>query len=415
MSALSTILSIADVYFKKHPERGLRLILDEDEISFGNPNHQPTVFFKNANATWRKILSNGSMALGELYVKGLWGGTYEDIPYFLEFMLNILEDKSLTTDLPMIEKMIIGVASLVSTTKSGGTTHYGNINSHYSLELALSNVEASNEFFYPILTKDYCVYSCGVWHKGARTLKEAQQSKFDWYANLLNLGRNSRLLDLGCGWGTQSLWYANNLDVNVTMVTLSEAQFKHIDDRISTEGIRDKADVKLMDMMDIDMLGEKFDAVISLGAIEHIEDFDTLFKKTSDVLSVEGKALFHTMFNHVHHDFDKWNSVHMWPGVQIPSRERLLTSLASSFKNVSFTQYPKGSYSKTFRCWLENFVSNEEYLLSILDRANPGQNVHNVNFIRRFKYYLMCCCAVYNVYMDVGFALCDNSRISREE
>jgi cyclopropane-fatty-acyl-phospholipid synthase len=164
-----------------------------------------------------------------------------------------------------------------------------------------------------------------------------------------------------------------------------------------------------MDMMNIDKLNEKYDAIMSIEAIEHIKDFDTLFKKSSKILSKNGKALFQTAFNHIHHDFDTWNGKYMWPGIKITSRKRLLDSCAKNFETISFTQYKKLSYSKTFMCWLQNFIDNEKKLLSILDKANSKED--NEIFIRKFKYYLQCCVAVYKVYMDVGFALCDNEKV----
>lgn len=409
----NTIIQIAKNYCEKYPKRGMHFNFDDTPYFFGNKKQQPKIFFKNSENTWKKILTRGSLALGETYVDKLWDGSHTDVPYFLEFMLNIHEDKDLRKNINFINKIIIGFALMGSTNKSIGLSHKHNINSHYSLELVLNNIDASNDFFSLFLTKEFPVYSCGVWDTGAQNLQEAQLAKFMWYADLLKLDNTKKLIDLGCGWGAQSLWYAKKIGVNVTLITLSKAQAKYIENKIKFEGLQDKAKVRLMDMMDIDSLGGKYDAIISLGAIEHIEDFDTLFKKSSKILSKKGKALFHTMFNHIHHDFDAWNGKYMWPGIQIPSRKRLLDPLSKYFKTVSFTQYRKGSYSKTFRHWLQNFIDNENELLSILDKAESAGN--NEQFMRQFKYYLQCCSIVYNVYMDVGFALCDNNKIKRDE
>ncbi len=409
---LNIINKITKNYCDKYPDIGFTFMYDNKTKTFGSKINNYTIQFKEAEKTWKKILTNGSVALGETFTQNLWDGYYKDIPFFLEFMLNILEDKDLTKNISIFNKLIIFIASQKSTTKSIGHTHKTNINSHYSLELILSDVNASNDFFFPILGENYPVYSCGFWKNGASTLEEAQLAKFNLYADKLKLDDSKSLIDLGCGWGAQSLWYAKNLKTNVTLITLSKAQASYIKNQIKKEGLQQKATLKLMDMMDINKLNKQYDAIISLGAIEHIEDFPTLFKKSNDILTPNGKALFHTMFNHVHHDFDKWNSEYMWPGVQIPSRQRLLDALAMNFNNISFEQYTRGSYSKTFRHWLQNFVENENYLLKILNNANPNGN--NKKFMRRFKYYLMCCCAVYNVYMDVGYALCDNKCIPKE-
>ncbi len=407
---VNIIHKIATAYCRKHPERGLTFVCDGNKKSFGSKNTH-TIIFRNAEKTWKQILKGGSIALGNTYIENKWDGDYKDIPFFLEFMLNILEDKTLIKNLSFYDKLSIVLALKKSVTKSSGYSHEKNINSHYSLEFVLSDINASNKFFFPVLSKDFPVYSCGLWETGAKNLEEAQLEKFKLYAKLLNLKKSKKLIDLGCGWGIQSLWYAKNLGVNVTLVTLSKAQAKYIQDIVKKENLQNLVTLKLMDMMDVDKLNKKYDAIISLGAIEHIEDFNTLFKKSRSILSSNGIALFHTMFNHIHHDFDAWNSIYMWPGVQIPSRQRLLGSLTKYFENVSFTPYKKGSYSKTFRCWLDNFVKNEKKLLNILDEANPSGD--NKKFMRKFKYYLMCCVSAHNVYMDVGYALCSSKRIER--
>lgn len=410
---IKVISIITETYCEKYPERGLCFDFDNSTKSFGNKNNQPHIFFKDSEKTWKKILTKGSIALGETYVDKLWDGSHIDVPYFLEFIVEIHEDKSLRKNINFLDKATIGFALMRSTNKNAGVSHDHDINSHYSLEFALSDIDASNQFFYPIVTEEFPVYSCGIWETGAKNLKEAQLVKFKRYAELLELDENKNLLDLGCGWGAQALWYAKELGTKVTLVTLSKAQAKHIEYKIKSKGLEEKAEVKLMDMMNIDTLGKKYDAIMSIGAIEHIEDFDTLFSKASGILSKNGKALFHTMFNHVHHDFDTWHGKYMWPGVHIPSRERLLKPLAANFETISFTQYRKGSYSKTFRCWLQNFVDNENDLLAILNKANPKGN--NEKFIREFKYYLQFCATIYNTFMDVGYALCDNKIIERNE
>lgn len=413
MPYLTIISKIAHNYCQKFPERGLVFLFDKEKKVFGIEQNAPIITFHDAEKTWKRILRGGSIALGETYTEKKWDGSHRDIPFFLEFMLNILEDRKLLKGLSIYEKLMIVLALKKSTSQSLGESHDKNINSHYSLELALANINASNEFFSHILTKEFPVYSCALWENGAKNLTDAQLDKFKLYANHLKLTEDKTLLDLGCGWGAQSLWYAKNLGANVTLITLSKAQAEHIKNIVKKERLENKVTLKIMDMMDIDKLEQKYDAIMSLGAIEHIEDFDTLFKKSAAILKPNGKVLFHTMFNHLHHDFDAWNSLYMWPGVQIPSRERLLNALSKSFQNLTFTPYKKGSYSKTFRCWLENFIQNEDKLLSILNQANPQGD--NENFMGKFKYYLMCCCTVYNVYMDVGYALCDNACISRNE
>ncbi len=398
-------VALVRTYVEKYPQASFALRFDRaarDEI--GTAPRPAELAFTNSAAIWKDILTRGSCALGEAYCAGHIHGSREDVSKLLELMLRVSEEPDLRRRLSLRDKLQI-TAAIARSKANFASTRQADVNAHYSLERALADPDLSNEFFLTWLGQEHPVYSCAYWQRGAKTLMQAQLDKFEHYVDRLQLRPGHSLLDLGCGWGAQSIYYAQRYGVHATLVTLSRAQADHVRKRIAAAGLSDRVTLLEMDMMDIDRLDRRFDRIMSLGAIEHIADFDALFRKSAQILKPGGRALFHTMFNEVHHDFDAWNSRYMWPGVQIPSRNRLLGNLGRHFQHVDFEKFAPRSYSRTFEIWGQSFFDHEAALLAILCRGDAPDPEW---LIRAFKYYLMCCSVVYNVYMDVGNAVCWN-------
>lgn len=398
-------VTLARTYVQKYPQTSFVFRFDRavrEEV--GEAPHAAEVAFTDSAAIWQDILTRGSCALGEAYCAGNIHGSREDVSQFLELMLRLSEEPDLRRHLSLRDKLHI-TAAVARSKANFASSREADVNAHYSLERAFTDPALSNEFFLTWLGREYPVYSCAYWERGAKTLVQGQLDKFEHYAERLQLRPGQTLIDLGCGWGAQAIYYAQRHGVRATLVTLSHAQSDYIRKRIAAENLAGRVTLLQMDMLDIDRLDERFDCILSLGAIEHVADFDALFRKSAALLKPGGRALFHTMFNETHHEFDAWNSRYMWPGVQIPSRRRLLDNLGRHFRQVDFEKFAPRSYSRTFEIWAENFFEHERELLAILCRGGAPDPEW---LLRAFKYYLMCCSVVYNVYMDVGNAVCSN-------
>lgn len=111
-------------------------------------------------------------------------------------------------------------------------------------------------------------YSCGYWTSDAPDYgpADAQRDKLDLICRKLGLGPGSRLLDIGCGWGSLILYAAGRYGARATGVTASERQHAFARARIAERGLGDAADVRLCEYRDID--GGPYDAVSSVEACE---------------------------------------------------------------------------------------------------------------------------------------------------
>ncbi|HEY7631093.1 MAG TPA: cyclopropane-fatty-acyl-phospholipid synthase family protein [Thermoleophilaceae bacterium] len=148
------------------------------------------------------------------------------------------------------------------------------------------------EFFALFLDKSM-TYSCAFFSRGATTLEEAQETKLELVCTKLKLQEGQRVLDVGCGWGSFALHAASRHGVHVTGITLSEPQAAIARRRAEEAGLADKVDFRVMDYRDI--RGETFDAIASIGMVEHVgnEKIDLYAERLHGLLAPNGLLLNH--------------------------------------------------------------------------------------------------------------------------
>jgi len=129
----------------------------------------------------------------------------------------------------------------------------------------------SNDFYEAVLD-DHMAYSSGYWSSPELTLAEAQAAKLDLVCRKVGLREGTRFLDVGCGWGSLSLYAAEHFGAKVTGVTIAAEQKKFIDARIAERGLSDLVEIRLCDYRDV--VGGRedgtFDAVASIEMGEHV-------------------------------------------------------------------------------------------------------------------------------------------------
>src|SRR4051812_237299 len=150
----------------------------------------------------------------------------------------------------------------------------------------------SNEFF-SLFLDESMTYSCAIFSRGATTLEEAQFTKRELVCTKLALQPGERVLDVGCGWGSFAIHAAREHGVHVTGITLSEPQAELARQRAAAAGVGDQVDIRVMDYREI--TGETFDAVASIGMVEHVGsvNIDLYASKFASLLKPGGRLLNH--------------------------------------------------------------------------------------------------------------------------
>lgn len=129
--------------------------------------------------------------------------------------------------------------------------------------------DVSNEF-YELLLDPHMAYSCAYWTSDdpGYVLEDAQRDKLDLVCRKLGLTEGTRLLDLGCGWGSLILHAAQRYGVRATGVTLSAQQAEHVRHEVERLGLGALVDVRLQDYREI--TDDPYDSIASIEMGEHV-------------------------------------------------------------------------------------------------------------------------------------------------
>ncbi len=141
----------------------------------------------------------------------------------------------------------------------------GAISHHYDL---------SNDF-YAALLDESMAYSCGYWTRPDDpdyTLADAQRDKLELICRKLDLSPGARLLDVGCGWGSLTLYAAREFKARVRAVTLSREQRDFVAARVREQGLEDLVEVELRHYRDLADDAGGYDAVSTVEMGEHVGD-----------------------------------------------------------------------------------------------------------------------------------------------
>ncbi|HWE09613.1 MAG TPA: cyclopropane-fatty-acyl-phospholipid synthase family protein [Solirubrobacteraceae bacterium] len=217
--------------------------------------------------------------------------------------------------------------------------------------------DAGNAFFALFLDPSM-TYSCAYFRNGASTLEEAQRAKLELVCTKLGLQPGERVLDVGCGWGSFAIHAAANYGVNVLGVTLSEQQVRLGRERVREAGLEDQVQLRVADYRELH--GEQFDAIASIGMVEHVgeERIDLYMRTLHGLLRTGGRLLNHGIAKLA--DFDTrdegaFSERFVFPdGVPLP-----LSRIAQAMERVGLVvRHVEGfpeDYSRTLGYWIDSY------------------------------------------------------------
>ena len=219
--------------------------------------------------------------------------------------------------------------------------------------------DVSNEFFALFLGSSL-TYSCGIFSRGAATLEEAQEAKLEMVCTKLGLGKGDRVLDVGCGWGSFAMHAAANHGAQVVGITLSEPQAALAARRVSDAGLSDRVQIRVADYRE--MRGETFDAIASIGMVEHVgdEQIDVYTRQLAAALRPGGRLLNHGIATLSHSPAGPFSDRFVFPDAQPLQLWRVLKALeAAGFRADHVEGFPD-DYAETLRHWARRLDSNLE-------------------------------------------------------
>lgn len=380
-------LRIVEKYITLYDKHAFSISFDNElPILIGTNKNIIKVKIHDSQKTLKRIFTEGSLGIGETYCEGLIEVADAEYKYFLFIFVRAVYDKRILFSMPLADILII-LRAKFNRKFFSKESKSKNINAHYSLDDWFDDEKDANQFYLYWLGAHSIQYSCGKWDGDTTTLEVAQENKLRFYAERLGIDENSQgktLIDLGCGWGGCMFYMAENYGLTCKGLTLSTAQAEYIREEIQKRNLGNRVSVEVED---IHNMQGTYDYVISIGVMEHINDYDDLYKKIAQSLNINGRALIHSMFHtEMFYKADPFLSKYIFPGGATPHIKKNLTIFKKYFRSVDKNDLPKNSYPKTLDCWYERFCTNEKEIRNLLKEKSKTEDIDYA--IKIFKHYL---------------------------
>ena len=326
-----------------------------------------------------EVLKSGDIGFAEGYMAGDW-----DTPDLAALLRLLIANRT------QIEGAIYGhwLGRLVYRIKhllnrNNRSNSRKNIHAHYDLGNA----------FYELWLDGTMNYS-SAWFAGDKTqpMAEAQKAKVRRALRMVQAQPGDRVLEIGCGWGALAESATTEFGAHITGVTLSTEQLAFAQARMQSQGVQQRADLRLQDYRDID--DGPYDAICSIEMIEAVgqEYWPTYFQTVSRLLKPGGRACIQSitiddaLFERYLHSTD-FIQQYIFPGGCLPSPSEFRKQAQAAGLQVVDELNFGPDYAETLRRWREAFVAQLDTVrtLNFDDR-----------FIRLWTFYLAYCEAAFD-------------------
>jgi len=259
--------------------------------------------------------------------------------------------------------------------------------------------EVPTRFFLKVLGPRLKYSSC-IWPEGVDTLANAENAMLDLTCQRAQLEDRMDILELGCGWGSLTLWMAERFpNARILAVSNSETQRAHIETQAVDRGCCN-VQVHTCDVNDFDP-GQTFDRIVSVEMFEHMRNPGALLERAAGWLAPKGKLFLH-VFTHNgapylftdHGNADDWMSRHFFSGGMMPSPDLLPAAAAKSLDLEEEWVVNGRHYARTLEAWLQRQDAARDTLLPLFEKTR-GPDGAAVAF-QRWRMFWMACSELFN-------------------
>lgn len=230
--------------------------------------------------------------------------------------------------------------------------------------------DLSNDF-YALILDEHMAYSCAYFTSDAPdyTLEDAQRDKLDLVCRKLGLHDarpEHRHLDIGCGWGSLSLYAAREYGVSVVGVTISAEQKAFVDERVAEQGLADRVEVRLQDYRDV--ADGPYDTVSSIEMGEHVgeRNYPVFAAQIHRLLRAGGRALVQQMSRTTRPGGGPFIEAFIAPDMHMRPVGRTVALLEQAGLEVRDVHALREHYVRTVDAWYATFESNWDRVVDLV-------------------------------------------------
>ncbi len=264
---------------------------------------------------------------------------------------------------------------------------------------------AANEQHYEVPTRffELCLgkrlkYSSCYYANGDEDLDQAEEAMLALYGERAELADGQRILELGCGWGSLTLWMAQQYpNARITGVSNSRTQREHILAQAAQRGLAN-VEIITCDVNQLQLPEHQFDRAVSIEMFEHMRNYQHLLGKVSRWLVPGGKLFVHIfchrslMYPFETEGEDNWMGRHFFTGGLMPSADTLL-----HFQDdLSIEQrwlLSGRHYERTANQWLENQDRHRDEVMAVLTEAYGAAEA--ARWQQRWRMFWMACAELF--------------------
>jgi len=267
------------------------------------------------------------------------------------------------------------------------------------------NTADANQQHYEVPTKfyQYCLgknlkYSSCYFKNGVTSLDQAEEDMLELTCRRADLANGQQVLELGCGWGSLSLYMAAKFPgSSFKVVSNSRTQKLYIDEQAKQRGITNLT-VITADMNTF-IIDEQFDRVVSVEMFEHMRNYQRLMNKVASFLKADGKLFIH-IFTHKEYaylfevrDDSDWMSKYFFTGGIMPSDD-LLFYFNDDLAVEKHWRVNGTHYGKTAEAWLKNMDRHKTEIIPLFEETYGKDEA--VKWWAYWRIFYMACAELWN-------------------